>query len=209
MLGDLDQLERFVTRAFDHHCARVAELVGLGEEGDALAAQLGDPGVEIGDAERDVIVHLAPAAHERLIALPHVPQERHIVDRGRRRSGPRSTLQVASVRGVELVRSANTGALKCFWYQSCAQSGSIGAGAGLPQSILTPGNKQASQTRRSVGEGTACLQRPGRVETRVQRVSGLAGTRSSGLARHTGFSWRTDGVCPQQNRTADDTHQKR
>src|SRR6266566_5487873 len=43
---------------------------------------------------------------------------------GKVRSGPRSTLQVASVRGVELVRPANTGALRCCWYQSCAQNGS-------------------------------------------------------------------------------------
>src|SRR5256886_512950 len=83
---DLDQLERFAARALDHHCARVAELVGLFEEGDALAAQLGDPGVEIGDAERDVIVYLPPRAHQWLLALPHVPQERHVTeyDRGRR-----------------------------------------------------------------------------------------------------------------------------
>src|SRR6266511_2997025 len=39
-------------------------------------------------------------------------------------SDPRATLQVASVRGVLLVRPANTGALRCFWYHSCAQNGS-------------------------------------------------------------------------------------
>src|SRR5215470_14029144 len=43
---------------------------------------------------------------------------------GKVRSGPRSTLQVVSVRGVELVRPANTGALRCCWYQSWAQNGS-------------------------------------------------------------------------------------
>ena len=45
----------------------------------------------------------------------------------------------------------------------------------------------------------------GRAETRVGRASGRAGTRSSGLVRHTGFSWRTDGACLQPNRTVDDT----
>ena len=63
---DLDQLDRFPARALDHHGARVAELVGLLQERDALAAQLGDPGVEIGDAERDVVVELAARARERL-----------------------------------------------------------------------------------------------------------------------------------------------
>ena len=43
---------------------------------------------------------------------------------GQLRSGPRGTVQVASVRGVRLVRPANTGALRCVWYQSCAQNGS-------------------------------------------------------------------------------------
>ena len=55
-LLDLDQLDRFAARAFDHHGARVAELVGLFEERDAFAPQLGDPGVEIGDAQSDVVV---------------------------------------------------------------------------------------------------------------------------------------------------------
>jgi N-acetyltransferase len=49
---DLDQLQCFVARALDHYGTRVAERVGLFEESDALAAQLGGPGVEIGDADR-------------------------------------------------------------------------------------------------------------------------------------------------------------
>src|SRR5438046_5029083 len=83
---DLDQLDGFAARTFDHRGAHLTELVGLGEEGDALVAQLGDPGVEIGDAERDVVVELAARAHQRLIALPHVPGEGHVTeaDRGRR-----------------------------------------------------------------------------------------------------------------------------
>src|SRR6267378_3834724 len=43
---------------------------------------------------------------------------------GQLRSGPRGTLQVVSLSGVSLVRPANTGALRCVWYQSCAQNGS-------------------------------------------------------------------------------------
>src|SRR5437763_3726444 len=43
---------------------------------------------------------------------------------GQLRSGPRGTLQVVSLTGVSLVRPANTGALRCRWYQSCAQNGS-------------------------------------------------------------------------------------
>src|SRR5262249_55433525 len=60
----------------------------LFEKGDALATQLGDPGVEISDAERNVIIHVSPWAREWLIALPHVPQERHVAehDRSRRRA---------------------------------------------------------------------------------------------------------------------------
>jgi len=57
-LRDLHQLQRFAARAFDHHGARDAERVRLFEEPDALAAQLGDSGVEIGDAEREVIRHV-------------------------------------------------------------------------------------------------------------------------------------------------------
>jgi hypothetical protein len=57
-LRDLHQLQRFAARALDHHGARVAERVRLFEEPDALSAQLGDPGVEIGDAEREVIRHV-------------------------------------------------------------------------------------------------------------------------------------------------------
>jgi hypothetical protein len=43
---------------------------------------------------------------------------------GQLRSGPRGTVHVASVSGVWLVRPAYTGALRCVWYQSCAQKGS-------------------------------------------------------------------------------------
>jgi hypothetical protein len=48
---NLDQLQRFAARAFDHHRASVAERVRLLEERDALAAELGDPAIEIGDAK--------------------------------------------------------------------------------------------------------------------------------------------------------------
>src|SRR2546422_11350631 len=79
-LRDLDKLQRFVARPLDHRRARVAERVGLFEDGDALAAQLGDPGVETGQTERDGIVQLPARAHERPIALTHVPGQCPVAD---------------------------------------------------------------------------------------------------------------------------------
>src|SRR5207237_1810079 len=43
---------------------------------------------------------------------------------GQLRSGPRGTAHVVSVTGVSLVRPGTIGALRCVWYQSCAQNGS-------------------------------------------------------------------------------------
>src|SRR6202011_4019896 len=79
-LFDLDQLDRLAARTFDHGGTRVAEPVRALQESDALAAQLGDPGIEIGDAERDVIVEVAARADQRLVALAHVPGQRHVAD---------------------------------------------------------------------------------------------------------------------------------
>src|SRR6185369_17931632 len=70
--ADLDQLQRLAARSLDHHRARVAEAIGPVEKSHALAAQLGDPGVEVRDAQRDVIVELAARARERGVVLPHV-----------------------------------------------------------------------------------------------------------------------------------------
>src|SRR5438046_1394585 len=80
VLADLDQLQRLVARALDHHRARVTELVGLLEEPHALAPQLGDPGIEIADAERDVIVQVSARAHEGRVALTHVRGKRHVTE---------------------------------------------------------------------------------------------------------------------------------
>ena len=49
-LPDLDQLDGFAARPFDHHRAVVTEPVGRLEDGHAFAAELGHPGVEVGDA---------------------------------------------------------------------------------------------------------------------------------------------------------------
>src|ERR1700746_2527149 len=46
-LSDLNQLDRFVARAFEHHRTRLTNCVRLLEKRDILGAQLGDPGVEI------------------------------------------------------------------------------------------------------------------------------------------------------------------
>jgi hypothetical protein len=53
---DLDQLDGFAAGAFDHQRARVAKLVGLFEKGDALTPELVGPGIEIGDAQRDMVL---------------------------------------------------------------------------------------------------------------------------------------------------------
>src|SRR5262249_7840271 len=101
-----------------------------------------DPGVEIADAERNVVVEMPARRHERRIVLAHVGRERHVPERdprGRRTkpcgssagqvgSELRSTLQFCSVRGgVSLAGVPGRGlsgvALRCFWYQSWAQNG--------------------------------------------------------------------------------------
>ncbi len=53
--------------------------------------------------------------------VPNIPSRSSA---GEVRSAPRGTRQVASVTGVRLVRRANTGALRCLPYESCAQNGS-------------------------------------------------------------------------------------
>src|SRR5262245_64681947 len=45
------------------------------------------------------------------------------VSEGQLRSGPRSTLQSASVRAGAALRPATGAALRCLRYQSCAQNG--------------------------------------------------------------------------------------
>src|SRR6266403_2119983 len=80
VLADLDQLQRLVARALDHYRARVTKRVGLLEEPHALAPQLGDPGIEIADAERDVIVQVPARAHEGRVALTHVRGKRHVAE---------------------------------------------------------------------------------------------------------------------------------
>src|SRR5205809_1841215 len=84
----LDELDRLAARAFDHDRAGVAEPVGLLEKGDAFVAQLADPGVEIADAEPDMVLHLATAAGKRLVALVHVPGQHDVaeLDAGARRA---------------------------------------------------------------------------------------------------------------------------
>jgi len=58
-LFDLDQLQSLAARAFDHHRPRIAQLIYLGEEFHVLAPQLGHPGVQIRNAQPNVIVKLA------------------------------------------------------------------------------------------------------------------------------------------------------
>ena len=54
-----DQLQRFAAGALDQDGAGVAERVSLFEESHALAAELLDPCVEVGDAQRNVILQLS------------------------------------------------------------------------------------------------------------------------------------------------------
>ena len=172
LLLDLDQLDRFAARAFDHHRARVAERVGLFEERDAFAAQLGDPGVEIGDAERDVIVQLPARAGERLLALAQYQVNatspnstaalgvRNMPSRFERRPGPIGAARDLAVglgpRRAAGRAPARTGALRCFWYQSCAQNGSswyrctwLKRSAGWSPGVLDEGVVGALACRRS------------------------------------------------------------
>src|SRR5262249_27129865 len=63
----LDELDRFAARSFDYDRAGVAERVGRHEERNPFRAQFGDPGIEVGDAERDMVVELSARTHERLL----------------------------------------------------------------------------------------------------------------------------------------------
>jgi hypothetical protein len=65
-----------VTRAFNHHGARIAKLVWLLEEPHAFVSQLGYPGVEVGDT----IGHMSAGAHKRAVSLTRVPIKRHIIE---------------------------------------------------------------------------------------------------------------------------------
>ena len=79
-LLDLHQLDRFPAGP-SIMTARVSpSAVGLLQERDALGAQLGDPGVEIGDAERDVVVQLPARGRERRVALAHVPRQHDVAE---------------------------------------------------------------------------------------------------------------------------------
>src|ERR1700692_2669001 len=84
----LDQLDRLAARAFDHHRAGGPELVGAFEEGDAFAPELLDPGIEIADAQSDMVLHLAAAAGERRLALVGVPRQYDVAELD---PGPRRT----------------------------------------------------------------------------------------------------------------------
>ncbi len=83
-LSHFHQLDRLAARALDHHGARVAQPVGFLQDGHALAPELGDPGIEVADAEPDVIVDVAARADERLAALPRIPGEQHVAELDRR-----------------------------------------------------------------------------------------------------------------------------
>jgi hypothetical protein len=92
---DFNQLDRFAARTFDHYGARVSELVWpaqtfdpltpiakinlLTQEPHALAPQLHDPGIEVGDAESKMIRQVAPSAHQRSVILPCVPLHGDII----------------------------------------------------------------------------------------------------------------------------------
>src|SRR5262245_25827871 len=79
-LLDLDELDRFAARSFDHDRAGVAERVGRRKERNPFRPQLGDPGIEVGDPERDVVVELSARADERLLVLAHVPGEHYVAE---------------------------------------------------------------------------------------------------------------------------------
>src|SRR5262249_47950554 len=76
-LSHFNQLNCLTARALDHHGAGVAQPIRLLQDRDALAPELGDPGIEVADPEPDVIVDVATRADERLFALPRIPGEQH------------------------------------------------------------------------------------------------------------------------------------
>src|SRR5215471_6432311 len=79
-LFHLDQLDGLPAWPLDHRGAGVAEAVHFFQDGDAFAAQLGEPSVKIRNTERDMVIELTACAHERLLALPHVRGERHVAE---------------------------------------------------------------------------------------------------------------------------------
>src|SRR5205807_10204991 len=89
----LDQFQRLATWTFNQYGARIAKLVWLFEERDALSPQFGDPSVKVADAERDVVGQMATGADERMVTLTHVPIHCHIIEKhARRRSADGSFL---------------------------------------------------------------------------------------------------------------------
>src|SRR5947209_12137735 len=79
-LFDFDEFDGFAAWAFDHDGAGLSEPMGPFKKRDALAAQFADPGIEIGDAESEMVLHLAAARGERLVALVHVPGQHDIAE---------------------------------------------------------------------------------------------------------------------------------
>src|SRR4029077_16305686 len=76
----LDQFQCLAAWAFDHHGTRLPKFVRLFEELDALFAQLRDPGVEVADAEGNMIRQVSAGANERLIPLTLIPIQRHVIE---------------------------------------------------------------------------------------------------------------------------------
>src|SRR5204863_9295111 len=77
-LFDFDEFDGFAAWAFDHDGAGLSEPIGPFKKRDALAAQFADPSVEVGDAQSDMVLHLAAARGQPLVALTHVPRQHDI-----------------------------------------------------------------------------------------------------------------------------------
>ena len=71
----LDQLQRFTARAFDHYRACVAERVRPLQKRDVLTLQLGDPRIEIGNGESNVIHDVPARARELVESIARVEQQ--------------------------------------------------------------------------------------------------------------------------------------
>src|SRR5665213_4533826 len=72
-LFDLDEFDGFMAGTFDHGGAGVPQAVGLFQEGDVFRFQLGDPGVEVGDAEADMVDQVTAAGRQRRGSLVGIP----------------------------------------------------------------------------------------------------------------------------------------
>src|SRR5204863_7383773 len=104
-----DEFDGFAAWAFDHDGAGLSEPIGPFKKRDALAAQFADPSIEVGDAQSDMVLHLASARGERLVGVVRVPGQHDIAEFD---AGARATEHAFAVeRGPGAVGAARDAAI--------------------------------------------------------------------------------------------------